>query len=368
MGGAGSNAVNHMYNTGIKDVVLMVCNTDRQALDKSPVPTKILIGDGLGAGNDPKKANKAAIEDLSEVSAHFVENQTEMLFITAGMGGGTGTGAAPVIAHAARSMGILTVGIVTIPSELEGPKRIRQAKEGLEELNKYVDALIVINNNNIKKVYGDLGMEEALNKANDVLTTAAKGISEMITRHGIINADFADVTSVLKDSHIALMGSARAKGEDKIREVTAKALSSPLLHHQDIKGARNILFNLSYGSNVKLSLNEAYDVLHHIQAKASEGKGKLIADIIWSAGVNETLNDEIELTLIATGFDQTRELVNELPDDILETEDNTKEEVSSPDTGSTKSKRQGIVNKTTELINRLFDTGEYDDNFDVPVR
>lgn len=308
VGGAGGNAVNHMYDLGITDVTFMVCNTDRQALNASPVPIKVQLGEGLGAGNDPNKGRQAAIESLDDIVLRFEQEGTKMVFVTAGMGGGTGTGAAPVIAKAARDRGILTVGIVTLPFHAEGRKRVDQANRGLEELRKNVDSLVVIHNDNIAKIYGSLPLEEAFGKADDILATAAKGIAELITREGNVNVDFADVKAVMTDGGMALMGSGRASGEDKIAKVTEAALSSPLLNHQEIKGARDILFNLSYSPG-QISFDEATSVLEMIQRKASRGIGDPhSANIIWGAGVDPSLDDEIVLTIVATGFDNVNAL------------------------------------------------------------
>ncbi len=309
VGGAGGNAVNHMYDLGIADVTFMVCNTDRQALKASPVPIQILLGEGLGAGNNPEKGRQAAIESLDDIVLRFEQEGTKMAFITAGMGGGTGTGAAPVIAKAARDRGILTVGIVTLPFRNEGPKRVNQAARGLDELRKNVDSLVVIHNDNISKIYGTLPLKEAFGKADDILATAAKGIAELITRESFINVDFADVRTVLTDSGMALMGSGRASGADKIVEATEAALASPLLNHQEIKGARSILVNLSYGKN-QVSFDEASAMLDTIQLKASRGiTDPHAADIIWGAGLNPSLDDdEVEVTIVATGFDNLNPL------------------------------------------------------------
>ncbi len=304
VGGAGGNAVNHMYDLGISDVTFMVCNTDRQALDASPVPIKVVLGEGLGAGNDPSKGRKAAIESLDEIVLRFEQEGTKMVFVTAGMGGGTGTGAAPVIAKAARDKGILTVGIVTLPFNAEGRKRVDQAARGLQELRNNVDSLVVIHNDNISKIYGSLPLLEAFGKADDVLATAAKGIAELITRESNINVDFADVKTVMTDGGIALMGSGRASGDDKIARVTEAALNSPLLNHQEIKGAKDILLNLSYGPSGQVTFDEARSVLDTIQQRASRGIGDPhSANIIWGAGVDESLDDEVTLTIVATGFE-----------------------------------------------------------------
>lgn len=301
VGGAGGNAVNHMFDLGIKGVSFMVANTDEQALRRSMVPTKIQMGPGLGAGNKPERARKLAIESIDAITSVFAEHGTRMVFVTAGMGGGTGTGAAPIIAKAARDMGVLTVGIVTMPYASEGPKRIQNALEGIEELKKHVDSLIIINNENIQEIYGDLPLTEAFDRANDILATAAKGLAEMITRDSYINVDFADVQTVMTDSGIALMGSARAEGDDRVSDVVYGALSSPLLNHNSIEGATEILFNISYGRN-QVTMGESNEIMDLIQARAGRE-----ANIIWGAGYSDLLGDEIELTIIATKFKTTAE-------------------------------------------------------------
>lgn len=301
VGGAGGNAVNHMFDLGIKGVTFMLCNTDRQALMKSPVELQVQLGEGLGAGNDPVKGRNAAIESLDQIMLRLEEEQTKMVFITAGMGGGTGTGAAPVIAKAAHQKGLLTVGIVTLPFKTEGKKRVDQAAVGLEELRRNVDSLVVIHNDNLSKMYGSLPFEEAFCKADDILATAARGISELITRHSLVNVDFADVSAVMRDSGMALMGSARAEGANKIDVVVDNALSSPLLNQQDIRGAKDILFNITYGTS--LTMDDATHTLELIQQRASRGVRGNEANIIWGAGSDPLLGEQIELTVIATGFD-----------------------------------------------------------------
>lgn len=296
VGGAGGNAVNHMYDLGIQDVTFMVANTDQQALKRSMVPIKIQLGAGLGAGNKPEEGRKAAIASIDEIAGVFREQGTKMVFVTAGMGGGTGTGAAPIIAKAAKDMGILTVGIVTMPYNSEGPLRVKNATEGIEELKKNVDSLLIINNENIQDIYGELPITEAFGRANDILATAAKGIAEIITRDGIVNVDFADVTTVMKGSGIALMGSARASGEDRVSEVAHAALSSPLLNYNSVEGATSILFNISYGAR-EITLAESMEILDYIQSRAGKN-----ANVIWGANRNDLLDEEIELIVIATGF------------------------------------------------------------------
>lgn len=299
VGGGGSNAVNHMYKEGITDVDFIVCNTDQQALVNSPVPIKIHLGQtltgGLGAGNKPEKGREAAIENLEDVQKVLKYN-TRMAFITAGMGGGTGTGAAPVIAKAAKELGILTVGIVTIPFRFEGKKRIEQAVEGVKEISKHVDSLLVINNERLREIYGDLGISQAFSKADNVLTVAAKGIAEIITKKGHVNVDFADVQTVMANSGVAIMGSAAAEGEDRARKAIEEALNSPLLNNNDITGARNILLNISSGED-DLTTDELFDITQYAQEAAGN-----TADLIWGYNREIGLGKKISVTIIATGF------------------------------------------------------------------
>lgn len=303
VGGGGGNAVNHMAKLGIDDVSFMVCNTDQQALNRSPLKNKIPLGqtltEGLGAGNKPERGRAAAEESIEEVKAAFRENNTKMVFVTAGMGGGTGTGAAPVIAKAAKEMGILTVAIVTIPFKTEGKRRIMQALQGIEEIRHNVDSLLVINNENIHEIYGDLTLSEAFGKADDILATAAKSIADIITQDYRINVDFADVQTVMKDSGIALMGSARGSGENRALEVAEAAVSSPLLNHRDISGAKNVLLNITSGSK-EVTLTETYQITEFVQQRTHNNNQ---TDLIWGAGTDESLGDDIRITVIATGFD-----------------------------------------------------------------
>ena len=300
VGGGGSNAVNYMFERGIKDVSFMVCNTDRQALSRSPVPIKVRLGEhlteGLGAGNNPERGREAALESLDEITDIFRREGTKMVFITAGMGGGTGTGAAPVIAKAAKEMGILTVGIVTLPFKTEGNKRTTQAYKGVEELKGFVDSLLLINNESIHEIYGKLTLTDAFGKANDILATAARGIAEIITRPSTVNVDFADIKTVMTDSGVALMGSGRANGSDRALEVARNALTSPLLNHNDIYGATNILINITSGGD-EITFEEVYQITEYIQERAGNE-----AEIIWGAGRDESLGNDIEVTIIATGF------------------------------------------------------------------
>lgn len=299
VGGGGGNAVNHMFRLGSAEVSFMVCNTDKQALERSPVPNKILLGNGLGAGNKPERARQAAMDSVEEIKEALTVNDTKMLFVTAGMGGGTGTGAAPVVARIAKDMGILTVGIVSIPFKGEGPKRVEQAIAGIEELSGCVDSLIVINNEHIAQIYGKLGISQALSKADDILAMAAKSIADIITTYATVNVDFADVTTVMKDSGVALMGSAVGGGEDRALSVAEAAVNSPLLHHNSIEGAKNVLLNITSGSN-ELSYEESLQIIDFIQKRSGLDNQ---TDVIWGAGQDELLGDEIRITVVATGFD-----------------------------------------------------------------
>jgi cell division protein FtsZ len=296
VGGGGSNAVSNMYNEGIKGVDFIICNTDAQALDASSVPTKIQLGNtGLGAGSIPSVGREAALEKKEEISK-LLEKDTHMIFITAGMGGGTGTGAAPVIAEMAKELGILTVGIVTMPFSFEGRKRQMQAEEGMEELKKHVDTLLVIVNDKLRILHGNLKLSEAFKKADTVLTTAAKGIAELITVTGYINVDFEDVKTVMKGSGKAIMGSACAEGDDRADKAIKEALESPLLNDNNIDGASNILLYISSGDD-EISMDEVDTITNFIQTEAGPS-----ADIIWGKGTDTSLGDKISITLIATGF------------------------------------------------------------------
>lgn len=305
VGGGGSNAVNHMFRQGIEGVNFFVCNTDSQALDASPVPNKIQLGvaltEGRGAGSIPDTGKKAAIEDIERIKEVLGTN-TNMLFITAGMGGGTGTGAAPVIAKASKEMGILTVGIVTIPFAFEGRKRRLQAEEGIRELSENVDTLLVICNDRLRELYGNLSVSEAFARADNVLTTGAKGIAEIITLTGNINVDFADVRTVMSNSGVAIMGSGSAEGENRAINAVESALSSPLLNDNQIKGAKNILLNISSGKEEVL-MDEITEITDYIQNEAGS-----TAEIIWGLNNDESLEKQLSVTLVATGFDTNNKL------------------------------------------------------------
>ncbi|WP_339657341.1 cell division protein FtsZ [Flavobacterium frigidarium] len=318
VGGGGSNAINHMFKQGIKGVDFIVCNTDSQALQSSSVPNKIQLGvnltEGLGAGANPDVGQQSAIESISEIEK-MLDRNTKMVFITAGMGGGTGTGAAPVIAQLAKEREILTVGIVTLPFLFEGKVRQEQAKIGIEKLRKQVDSLIVINNNKLREVYGNLGFKAGFSKADEVLATASRGIAEVITHHYTQNIDLRDAKTVLSNSGTAIMGSANAEGENRAKEAIVSALDSPLLNDNKITGAKNVLLLIVSGSN-EITLDEIGEINDHIQNEAGHN-----ANIIMGVGEDETLGDAIAVTIIATGFDieQQNGIVNTEPQKIIHT-------------------------------------------------
>ena len=318
VGGGGGNAVNYMYKQGIRDVDFIICNTDAQAMESSPIHTRIQLGasltEGRGAGNKPEVGKEAAIENIEDVKK-ALSNNTKMVFVTAGMGGGTGTGAAPIIAKACKEAGYLTVGIVTIPFRNEGRRRIKQAAEGIAELEGFVDSLLIINNERIRDMYGDFGISEAFSRADNVLTTAAKGIAEIITVPGYINVDFADVETVMRKSGLAIMGTGVAEGERRAEEAVESALNSPLLNNNDIRGARNILLNITSG-NLEVTMAEVGLITDIIQNKAG-----FDADLIWGNGKDESLGDNLSVTIIATGFSTKSipELNNKEPHLVRET-------------------------------------------------
>ncbi|MDX1284084.1 MAG: cell division protein FtsZ [Draconibacterium sp.] len=299
VGGGGGNAVNHMYEHGIRDVDFIICNTDAQAMQTSPVETTVQLGEvlteGRGAGNKPEVGKRAAIENIENVKKALAE-KTKMVFITAGMGGGTGTGAAPVIAEACKEKGYLTVAIVTIPFRNEGRRRIKQAFEGIKELGKHVDSLLVINNERIREIYGDSTISEAFAKADNVLSTAAKGIAEIITVPGYVNVDFADVETVMRKSGMAVMGTGIAAGENRAEAAVEAALNSPLLNDNDIRGARNILVHITSGTN-EVTMDEVGRITDFVQNKAG-----FDADLIWGNGKENDLGEQLSVTVIATGF------------------------------------------------------------------
>jgi len=299
VGGGGGNAVNYMHKQGIRDVDFIICNTDAQAMESSPIQTRVQLGasltEGRGAGNKPEVGKQSAIENIEDVKL-ALSNNTKMVFVTAGMGGGTGTGAAPVIAKACQEAGYLTVGIVTIPFRNEGRRRIKQAADGIAELEGFVDSLLIINNERIRDMYGDFGISEAFSRADNVLTTAAKGIAEIITVPGYINVDFADVETVMRKSGLAIMGTGVAAGDNRAEDAVESALNSPLLNNNDIRGARNILLNITSG-NLEVTMAEVGLITDIVQNKAG-----FDADLIWGNGKDESLGDNLSVTIIATGF------------------------------------------------------------------
>ncbi len=299
VGGGGGNAVTHMYKEGIHDVTFVLCNTDNQALNRSDVPVKVPLGrnitQGLGAGNKPERAMMAAEESMEDIRK-MLSDGTKMVFITAGMGGGTGTGAAPVIARFAKDMGILTVGIVTIPFVFEGERKIIQALNGVEEISKNVDALLVINNERLREIYSDLTMTNAFGKADDTLTIAAKSIAEIITLPGIINLDFADVNTTMKDGGVALMSNGFGEGEGRVRQAIEDALNSPLLNNNDVFNAKKILFNVSFGEEAELRMEEMNDV-HDFMSRFGRD-----IEVIWGTAIDNTLGTKVKMTILATGF------------------------------------------------------------------
>lgn len=304
VGGGGGNAVNHMYRQGISGVDFIICNTDAQALELSPIPNKVQLGasltEGMGAGSDPDVGENSAIESIDDIKRMLGVN-TKMLFITAGMGGGTGTGASPVIAKAAKEIGVLTVAIVTTPFAFEGKRRRNQAEDGLSELRKYVDSYLVISNDRLREIFGNLTMSSAFAKADDILTTAAKGIAEIITIPGYINVDFKDVRTVMNDSGVAIMGNSKASGDDRAQKAVEGALASPLLKDSEIEGARYILLNISSGTQ-EVTMDEISVITDYIQERAG-----FTAEIIWGNCLDETLDNDLSVTIIATGFQTTEE-------------------------------------------------------------
>jgi len=303
VGGGGGNAVNHMYRQGITGVDFIICNTDAQALESSPIPNKVQLGasltEGMGAGSIPEVGKNSAIENIDDIK-QMLGSTTKMLFITAGMGGGTGTGASPIIAKAAKELDILTVAIITTPFAFEGKRRKMQANDGLDELKKYVDSYLVISNDRLREIFGNLTLGSAFAQADDILTTAAKGIAEIITVPGYINVDFKDVRTVMKESGVSIMGSFACDGENRALNAVEGALASPLLKDNEIEGARYILLNISSGLR-EVTMDEVTIITDYIQDKAG-----LSADLIWGNCIDENLGDKLSVTIIATGF-QTKE-------------------------------------------------------------
>ena len=355
VGGGGSNAVNYMFNQGIKDVSFVVCNTDSQALENSPIPIKVKLGESLtegrGAGSKPDIGRQSAIESLTDITA-VLEKNTKMVFITAGMGGGTGTGAAPIIAKAAKDMGILTVGIVTIPFKFEGKVRINQALDGINEMEKNVDSLLIINNEKLRDMFGDLKLSNAFGRADNVLATAAKGIAEIITVHGYINVDFADVETVMKGSGVAIMGSASADGEKRAIDAIEAALESPLLNNNNINGARNILLNITSGVD-EITMDEVGEITDYVQALVGSD-----ASIIWGTGIDESLGSKVNVTIIATGFETNHVL------DMVPSKAQPIQRFSLDEEGRV----VAVPNQTTEAYSKpptSYDTGYYEEKSKV---
>ncbi len=305
VGGGGSNAVTHMYKQGIVGVDFAVCNTDIQAMQHCPVPTRIQLGEtvsaGLGAGSQPQRGKQACLESIDEVRKYLESGGTKMLFITAGMGGGTGTGAAPIIAKLAQELSILTVAIVTLPFTFEGRKRTTQGFDGLDELKKNVDTLIVISNDKLRQIYGNLSVTNAFAQADNILTTAAKGIAEIITVPGYVNVDFEDVNTVMRASGVAIMGIGTSDGDNRAKKAIDMALSSPLLEDNNIHGAQHILVNITSGTK-EVTMDEIFEITEFVQAEAGEG-----SNLIWGNCFDDGLGDKLSVTVIATGFDRPQE-------------------------------------------------------------
>lgn len=371
VGGGGSNAINHMFQQGIKGVDFVICNTDSQALENSPVPIKIQLGvsltEGLGAGANPEIGKDAAIESMDEIK-DMLSTNTKMIFITAGMGGGTGTGAAPIIAKMAKELDVLTVGIVTIPFQFEGKTRNEQAQIGVENLRKNVDSLIVINNNKLREVYGNLGFKAGFSKADEVLATASRGIAEVITHHYTQNIDLRDARTVLANSGTAIMGSATAVGSNRAHEAITNALDSPLLNDNKISGAKNVLLLIVSGSE-EITIDEIGEISDHIQQEAGHG-----ANIIMGVGEDENLENAISVTVIATGFnaEQQNEIVNTETKKIIHTlEDEQAAEqllVSKQDTTNDGFTKKQQPQKTEEPVikHTLFDEEPQDQTPEQP--
>lgn len=300
VGGGGSNAVNYMYTQGINKVAFAVVNTDAQALRTSPVPTKVLIGNGLGAGDKPKVAREAAEADIEKIEALF-EDGTQMVFITATLGGGTGTGAAPVVARVARDRGLLTIGIITIPFYFEGDTKILKALDGVDEMKKYVDALLIINNDRLIEIYGDLTFFNALHKSDETLATAARSISELITATGHMNLDFKDVETTLRNGGAAIISSGCGEGPNRVTKAIENALDSPLLKNRDIFGSKRLLFCLYFAENAKdqFKMGEMQELTTFVKTIDKR------VQVIWGAGVDNSLGDKVKVTLLASGFDMT---------------------------------------------------------------
>ena len=365
VGGGGSNAINHMFQQGIKGVDFVICNTDSQALQNSGVPNKIQLGvnltEGLGAGANPEIGESAAVESLEDIR-RMLDTNTKMVFITAGMGGGTGTGAAPVIAKMAKEMDILTVGIVTIPFQFEGKMRNEQAQQGIEKLRKHVDSLIVINNNKLREVYGNLGFKAGFSKADEVLSTASRGIAEVITHHYTQNIDLRDAKTVLSNSGTAIMGSAEASGKTRAQEAIMKALDSPLLNDNKISGAKNVLLLIVSGSQ-EITIDEIGEINDHIQNEAGQ-----CANIIMGVGEDESLGESIAVTIIATGFnaDQQNEITNTEAKKVVHSlEEDNDSDFSSKDAEPAIFTPDVVLEKKSDVVIHTLDIDDTDDTLDL---
>jgi cell division protein FtsZ len=359
VGGGGSNAVNHMFRQGITGVEFVVCNTDLQALATSPVALRLQIGtdltEGRGAGNSPEVGRNAALENIDQIRK-ILSTNTKMVFITAGMGGGTGTGAAPVIAQIAKELDILTVGIVTTPFGFEGSKRLNQASLGIEEMRKYVDSLIIINNDKVRELYGNLKLGDAFAKADDILTIAAKGISELITVTGYMNVDFEDVKTVMKNSGMAIMGTGIAEGEDRALQAVEMALNSPLLNDNEIRGARNILLYIASGED-EAHMDEVSDISDYIQNAAGAQ-----AEIIWGNGTDAILGNSISVTVVATNFNKSNQEYSSNESKVINLQEPKREEAPVEDVP------QMTVFEKNEIVetNIFFETPKEESEFASP--
>jgi cell division protein FtsZ len=315
VGGGGCNAVKHMFEEGSVGVDFIICNTDAQAMQNNPVPVRIQLGvtltGGRGAGNLPDQGEQAAIENLEDIR-NVLEGTTKMVFITAGMGGGTGTGAAPVIAQLAREMGILTIAVVTLPAPSEGKRRYDQARAGIDKLKEHVDSMLVISNEKLHKIYGNLTASVAFKKADNIITTAVKGVAEIITLHGNINIDFADVCTVMAGSEVFLMGTGFSTGEGRAMKAVQQALESPLLDSSSIRGTKDILLNIISGTH-EITMGEIGEIIDYLQDAAGQD-----ATIIWGNGMDLRLGDQISVTIIATGFDVNPNRIFQRPADVVE--------------------------------------------------
>jgi cell division protein FtsZ len=339
VGGGGCNAVKNMFEEGIEGVNFMICNTDAQAMQNNPVPVRIQLGvtltQGRGAGNLPEQGEQAAIENLDDIR-EVLEGTTKMVFITAGMGGGTGTGAAPVIARLARELDILTIAVVTIPSRSEGKRRFDQALEGVERLRQHVDSMLVISNEKLHKIYGNLPASQAFKKADNIITTAVKGVAEIITLHGNINIDFADVSTVMAGSEVFIMGTGLADGPNRAMNAVRQALESPLLDSSSIRGTKDILLNIISGTE-EVTMGEIGEIIDYLQDEAGQE-----ATIIWGNGTDSKLGDQISVTIIATGFDVNPNRLFQAPVETVE--------LMSEDSGFEINLEDGIPFEATEPV------------------